>query len=452
MKDIKKEKIVLTSGSWPQGVQIPIVSNIHSRILSLDMQIQAKDLVFRKIIRSDLPDFKGLEKEWFPFYAGDSFYDQIELPKICAVGCFWNPPTYRKCEIMLGAIMVSFEDISKSIKYIKRYYKANNKLIRLSKIINFCNNINCVLGHILTIGVIDEARRLGIASELMNQIQFYAKILGKNLIGISLHVCEFNIAAIKCYEKNGYKHVLTEVDYYTIFNKKYDGLYYIKPLFYDPKNTKNTIIKCENIFKNENYIFELISQNIADFIIKDIKTTKKYTAKMYYKIEKPSFVEREIQLLEKIEENKGLAKFANCFSEQNLVKTHTKSVFIIYEYLEGYMNLYDFMKLNQKLSESSIIVIMNQIISAIEFLHSKSIICKNLSPLNILIKPDSSPSRLKVKIMNFAISDFYFEQNFCSPESIKFKVFNENTDIWSIGCIFYLLVTQNVFFIFEYMK
>ena len=57
--------------------------------------------------------------------------------------------------------------------------------------------------HILTIGVINEARKLGIGKKLiMNMVYLYRN--QPNVIAISLDVIDYNTAAIRFYKRLGF--------------------------------------------------------------------------------------------------------------------------------------------------------------------------------------------------------------------------------------------------------
>jgi ribosomal protein S18 acetylase RimI-like enzyme len=85
----------------------------------------------------------------------------------------------------------------------------------------------------MTIGVLDECRKLGIGSFLLqstlralsthpewqSQVKF-----------IYLHVADYNDQAIRFYAKNGFEKLKVLKEWYTIFEKPYDAILLFKKL------------------------------------------------------------------------------------------------------------------------------------------------------------------------------------------------------------------------------
>ena len=92
----------------------------------------------------------------------------------------------------------------------------------------------------MTIGVVDECRRLGLGSRLL---KFSIDDLQKNYTNceiIYLHVVDYNETAIKFYEKNGFTMHKRIKHHYIIFEKHYDALVFYKDIkkLPNPKPTK----------------------------------------------------------------------------------------------------------------------------------------------------------------------------------------------------------------------
>lgn len=230
------KKRILSSGYWPEGTEIPVVSHLHDVIEAKGVPIQSEEIIVRRLEDSDLPDVKDLEAEWFPFKYSDQFYTQIhDKQNILAFGSFWKPASnqgdiakYSTEEILLGVIMVRYEANRTALNYVN---KSTGVIQNLSCCASFCNylwNMCSVNAYIMTIGVIDEARRLGVASMLINHVVATIKSTRKDCIALALHVIEKNMTAIKCYEKNQFVHVFDVPNYYDILGKHYNGKYYIR--------------------------------------------------------------------------------------------------------------------------------------------------------------------------------------------------------------------------------
>ena len=89
----------------------------------------------------------------------------------------------------------------------------------------------------MTIGVIDECRKLGIGSYLLNctinTVLNNAK-WRETCKFIYLHVVSYNTVAIKFYERNGFTNCKLLKDWYEIFEKPYDAILLYKLMVYQP--------------------------------------------------------------------------------------------------------------------------------------------------------------------------------------------------------------------------
>ena len=149
------------------------------------------------------------------------------------------------------------------------------------------------------------------------------------------------------------------------------------------------------------------------------------------------------------------------------IKENDNKIFIVEEYF--YESLECFFERNKikYISEESVQYIMRQIVDAIKYLHNKKIIHRNLNLENIAISYDDENNKInnnimkaKIKIINFTSARYlnkgemaYIELGsplYMEP-SILFKLrgipeykdkgYDEKADIWSIGIIFYQLLT-----------
>ncbi len=125
---------------------------------------------------------------------------------------------------------------------------------------------------------------------------------------------------------------------------------------------------------------------------------------------------------------------------------HTKSdIFMVTEYING-GELFDFIIENKKLSESESRRFFQQMISGIEYCHSKMIVHRDLKPENLLLD-----SHLNIKIADFGLSNIIKDgaflktscgsPNYAAPEVISGKSYlGPEVDVWSSGIILYALL------------
>lgn len=152
---------------------------------------------------------------------------------------------------------------------------------------------------------------------------------------------------------------------------------------------------------------------------------------------------------------KNEAKAINYIEHQNIVKILDARIseeiaYVVSEYdgginfasLQGYkhgFNLYDAIRY------------MKQILNAVSYLHSKNVIHKDIRPQNIVfVAPDL------LKILDFGVADFpgneprlpfyrdFGSVYYLSPELIRGDDYDIRTDIYSLGVLFYRLLTGEV--------
>lgn len=104
-----------------------------------------------------------------------------------------------------------------------------------------------------------------------------------------------------------------------------------------------------------------------------------------------------------------------------------------------------------KVSEGEVLKIANQLVDAIHFCHQSSIIHRDLKPENILFK---DKARDTIKVVDFGIADMFTlgvegqksragTLLYVAPEILSGKTDRASPalDVWSLGCIFYYLLS-----------
>jgi len=134
---------------------------------------------------------------------------------------------------------------------------------------------------------------------------------------------------------------------------------------------------------------------------------------------------------------------------------HKEHLIIVTELLRD--NLYEFSKFNRECGEEPYFTmgrlqrITKQVLTALEYIHSLSLIHADLKPENILVK---SYSRCEVKVIDFGsscfvddhLSTYVQSRSYRAPEVMLGLPYGQKVDIWSLGCILAELWTGYVLF------
>jgi 5'-AMP-activated protein kinase catalytic alpha subunit len=148
-------------------------------------------------------------------------------------------------------------------------------------------------------------------------------------------------------------------------------------------------------------------------------------------------VEREIKILKSLMHN-------NIIQLYSVIQTVT-TIYLIMEYASG-KELFDYIVLKKRLSETEACRFYQQIISGIEYLHKLRIVHRDLKPENLLLD-----HKKDLKIADFGLSNLYNKGEmlktacgspcYAAPEMIAGKKYQGvMVDIWSSGIILYAMV------------
>ncbi|MCB1008103.1 MAG: serine/threonine protein kinase [Acidobacteria bacterium] len=148
------------------------------------------------------------------------------------------------------------------------------------------------------------------------------------------------------------------------------------------------------------------------------------------------------------------AQSAGILSHPNIVTIHDVVdegadgvCFIAMEYVKG-TNLKQLLQKPDAFTTEFLVEVVSQVAEALDYAHSRGVVHRDIKPANILITPES-----KVKITDFGIarldtSNLTMEgqllgtPNYMAPEQIQGKDVDHRADIFSLGVVFYEMLTR----------
>ena len=192
------------------------LANVHKTLKeTLSTPFQMEYLTLRTLkSRKELEELQLLHKEWFPInYTSEYFEAILKKKSECIVAEYKVTKSNRVSErVLVGCILYDIRPAhSKYMAFsVKDYFKPLKSL------------------YIMTIGVINEFRKHGIASFLVKHAIERTQESERNTLKyVYLHVVEYNYAAQHFYDKNKFVLVKTKRKHYHIEGKYYDAHVYI---------------------------------------------------------------------------------------------------------------------------------------------------------------------------------------------------------------------------------
>lgn len=130
-----------------------------------------------------------------------------------------------------------------------------------------------------------------------------------------------------------------------------------------------------------------------------------------------------------------------------------KNIFLMeFEYIEG-ITLMEYLEKKGVLVESEILMILNQLIEALDHIHSNKIVHRDIKLENIIIN-----DKMQIKICDFGFArlfknnellmDYCGSNHYCSPEILEGRAYEgSKNDIWTLGvCILLLSIGNEKFY------
>ena len=150
-------------------------------------------------------------------------------------------------------------------------------------------------------------------------------------------------------------------------------------------------------------------------------------------------IQKEIDILSKFNSN-NIIKYYDSYLDKD-------KFYILMEYCDG-LNLIDFInksiKNNESIEENILYKIIKQICIGIKEIHNKNILHRDIKPENIFIN-----EKMEIKLGDFVISKYFNPKGsiyYIAPEIIINGIYNEKSDMYSLGCIIYELLNLRKYY------
>ena len=136
----------------------------------------------------------------------------------------------------------------------------------------------------------------------------------------------------------------------------------------------------------------------------------------------------------------------------NIVQLHdffesSDSYYLVMEKLEG-GELFDRIVLKTRYSEKEARDVVGALLSALRHLHDGNVVHRDIKPENLLLTSAHDDADIKIADFGFAKKDVLAETlrsrcgtpGFVAPEILKGHTYGQSVDVWSLGCIVYILL------------
>ena len=215
----------------------------------------------------------------------------------------------------------------------------------------------------------------------------------------------------------------------------------------------SSTIKLGCVIENKYKIIKLIGEGGISYVYQanDIHKNTDVALKFLKKNLISSYVEDSIRFKHEI---KAISKL----NHPNIIKIisagdYENTPFVVMELIKG-QNLSNYIKTNKNISIDNFVKIIKTLSDTLSYVHSENLLHRDIKPTNIMLVNDKN--KIKIKLLDFGIAlimelkNITDEQHiagtfgYMSPEAtgiIKKKV-DERSDLYSVGVVFYKLLTK----------
>lgn len=154
-----------------------------------------------------------------------------------------------------------------------------------------------------------------------------------------------------------------------------------------------------------------------------------------------SRIEKEVEFLLKVN-HPSIVKLYSAFRDDR-----TQNYYIVMELVEG-ENIEQYVTRHGAIPEERAVELMLKILDALQCVHNAHIVHRDIKPSNIMIRPDGNVCLLDFGVAkdmdsqgNTVVGSVIGTSGYMSPEQADGYSINFRSDIYSLGCVFYYMLT-----------
>ena len=250
------------------------------------------------------------------------------------------------------------------------------------------------------------------------------------------------------------KEYVNNAQYYSV-NINYFNSYAMSKLYFIKEN------ECQNFAKKiKKAIHDLsftdyyeLGEQLGQGHFARVCKCKNKNSKKFYAVKIVNKEDLKLKDLELIHQEKSflsLIKHPNIICLKDYFEDKTSMYFVTDFYSGG--DLITFIEKNPKISEKTAARIIRKIAEALKYLNIFGIVHRDIKPENILFSEENEIKSLKIIDLGVCKTLTYGQtanepigtNGYISPEIYLHKEYSFKTDIWSLGIILYLLITQGI--------
>ena len=250
------------------------------------------------------------------------------------------------------------------------------------------------------------------------------------------------------------KDFVNNTQYYAV-NINYFNSYAISKLYFIKENECQTFAKkLKKAIHDLSFtdFYELGEQLGQGHFAKVCKCKNKNSNKFYAVkiVNKEDLKLKDLELIHQEKSFLSLIKHPNIICLKDYFE-NKKSMYFVTDFYSG-GDLITFLEKNTKVSERTAAKIIRKIAEALKYLNIFGIVHRDIKPENILFSEENEIKSLKIIDLGVCKTLTYGQManepigtnGYISPEIYLHKEYSFKTDIWSLGIILYLLITQGI--------